>query len=277
MAEARWCGHDSRAREIPKNDVPTIIEKFQAFKQGESISPDRFGFLVSYTNLKKNILAPRFYDPEPRQMLSKLKGAYEFYKVSELVNSGFISISTGDEVGKLAYGTGDIPFVRTSDLSNWEIKVDPKHTISEEIYAKYAGKQDVKEGDILMVRDGTYLIGTCAFVSSYDTEIVYQSHIFKIRVLDGAPLDNYLLLAILSSPPVVAQIKAMSFTQDIIDSLGNRIHNLILPVPKSAARRHEVSDMVKRAIQSRIEARELTRRARDAAAVPDYETSHALA
>jgi len=167
-------------------------------------------------------------------------------------------------VGKLAYGTGDIPFVRTSDLSNWEIKVDPKHTVSREVYEQYAAKQDVQIGDILMVRDGTYLIGTCAFVSRYDIKIVYQSHIYKIRVHDGAPFDNYLLLALLSSPPIEAQIKAMSFTQDIINSLGKRISDLILPVPKSAARRREISEMVRQAIEDRSEARELTREARQA-------------
>ena len=272
MAEAKWCGHDSRAREIPKDDVPAIVEKFQAFKRGETISPDRFGYLVPYAELQNNVLAPKFYDPAPMQMLSKLKGTHEFYRVSELVRDGLLSISTGDEVGKLAYGTGDVPFVRTSDLSNWEIKVNPKHTVSREIYESYAAKQDVREGDILMVRDGTYLIGTCAFISRYDIEIVYQSHLFKIRVHEGAPFDNYLLLAILSSPPVVAQIKALSFTQDIINSLGNRLYDLILPVPGSATRRREISEIVRRAIESRIEARELTRRARQAVIAPDYNT-----
>lgn len=267
MAEAKWCGHDSRAREIPKDDIPAIVEKFQAFKREEPISPDRFGFLVPYTDLQNNILTPRFYDPEPRRMLSELKSTHDFYKVSDLINDGFLSISTGDEVGKLAYGTGDIPFVRTSDLSNWEIKVNPKHLVSRDVYENYATKQDVRKGDIFMVRDGTYLIGTCAFISRYDTEIVYQSHIFKIRVREGAPLDNYLLLALLSSPPLVAQIKAMSFTQDIIDSLGGRIHDLVLPVPKSALHCREISDMVRRAIESRIEARELTRKARQAVVV----------
>ncbi len=273
MAEAQWCGHDSRAREIAKNDIPTIISKFKQFKKGETIFPDRFGFLVACADLKDNILTPRFYDPEPAQMLSKLSNTHEFFKVADLVRDQLLSISTGNEVGKLAYGTGDIPFIRTSDLSNWEIKVDPKHTVSKDVYEKYAIKQDIKEGDILMVRDGTYLIGTCAFVSRYDIEIVYQSHIYKLRVHDGAPLDSYLLLAILSSPPVVAQIKAMSFTQDIINSLGGRIHNLVLPVPKSAAHRRQVSGIVRRAIESRIDARELTRKARHTVVASAYDAS----
>jgi type I restriction enzyme M protein len=262
MAEAKWCGHDSRARQIPKDDLPSIIEKFKAFRSGKTVFPDRLGFPVPQAKLQQYILAPRFYDPDSMQMLAALVDTHDLIKVADLVHNGFLTISTGDEVGKLEYGTGDIPFVRTSDISNWEIKVDPKHLVSRDIYNKYAVKQDVREGDILMVRDGTYLIGTCAYVSRYDTEIVYQSHICKIRVQPGAPYDSYLLLAILSSSPVVAQIKAMSFTQDIIDSLGQRIYDLVLPIPRSKAKQQEISNMVKRVIESRTEARELARQAR---------------
>jgi type I restriction enzyme M protein len=268
MAEAKWCGHDSRAREIPHDDLPSIVEKFRAFQAGEKVQSDRLGFLVSSDQLRNLILAPRFYNPAPMQMMTSLKKTHRFFKVADLVRDGFLSFSTGDEIGKLAYGTGDIPFVRTSDLSNWEIKIDPKHMVSEDIYSQYAARQDVREGDILMVRDGTYLIGTCAFISRFDTRIVYQSHIYKIRVHEGAPFDSYLLLAILSSTPVLAQVKSLSFTQDIIDSLGDRVSELVLPAPFSEARCKEISSMVKRAIESRIEARNFVRKARHAVVEP---------
>jgi type I restriction enzyme M protein len=262
MAEAKWCGHDSRAREIPKDDIPAILEKFAAFRSGQTISQDLLGYTVSIERIRDNVLAPRFYDPSPTKLMVNLGNSHTLYKVSDLVKDKILSISTGDEVGKLSYGSGTIPFVRTSDISNWEIKVDPKHLIDKETYHKYASKQDVREGDILMVRDGTYLIGTCAMVSRYDTEIVYQSHIYKIRVHENELFDNYLLLAVLSSPPVVAQIKSMSFTQDIIDTLGDRIYDIILPIPKSVEKRKHISDMVKKVIEDRIEARELARQAR---------------
>ncbi len=65
--------------------------------------------------------------------------------MGELQGDKIIEYHTGDEIGKMAYGTGDIPFIRTSDFSNWEIKHDPKQGISEEIYEAYAEKEDVQE------------------------------------------------------------------------------------------------------------------------------------
>ena len=51
-----------------------------------------------------------------------------------MVNEEILDIKTGHEVGKLAYATGKIPFIRTSDISNWEIKSDPKHLVDEKYY-----------------------------------------------------------------------------------------------------------------------------------------------
>jgi type I restriction enzyme M protein len=262
MAEAKWCGHDSRGKEIPNDDLPVIGKRFQDFCEGRKPEQNSLGFSVPLENIRNSILAPRYYDPEASGALRNLETTHRFVTVGELVKKGHLTISTGDELGKLAYGTGDVPFVRTSDLSNWEIKIDPKHCVSQDIYLQFAAKQDVREGDILMVRDGTYLIGTCAMVTKYDTKICFQSHIMKIRVTPSAPIDAYLLLALLSSEPVTAQIKAFSFTQDIIDSLGDRINDVLLPIPRSAERRTEVSKIVKKVIEERIEARELARKAK---------------
>ncbi|MFX0204191.1 MAG: restriction endonuclease subunit S, partial [Candidatus Hodarchaeota archaeon] len=263
MAEAKWCGHDSRGKKIPHNDIPTVVEKFKIFRETGNTNSDRFGFQVRMSDVKDYILAPRYYNPEPAQELGKLSTSHDLVKMETLLNEGIVSVSTGDELGKLAYGTGDVPFIRTSDISNWEIKADPKHLVAESYYRKYGSKQDVREGDILMVRDGTYLIGTCALVTKYDVKMLYQSHILKIRVNPNHLLDNYLLLAILSSKPVQAQIRAFSFTLDIIDSLGDRFTDIILPIPKDKKTKKEISALVEKSITERIEARELAREARE--------------
>ena len=261
MAEAKWCGHDSRGNLIPHNDLPLILENFLK-KQKYNPSRPNLGYYLKQNEINDYILAPRYYNPESTLLLETLKKTHDLISIGELIKKNILEIKTGDEVGKLAYGTGTIPFVRTSDISNWEIKIDPKHGLSEEIYNTYATKQDVKEGDILMVKDGTYLIGTCAYVSKYDEKMVYQSHLYKIRILDKTYISPYILLAALSSQPVIEQIQSKRFTQDIIDSLGKRIMELILPIPKDKKRRDEIDKMVNRSINERIIARELARKAK---------------
>jgi len=114
-----------------------------------------------------------------------------------------------------------------------------------------------------MVKDGTYLIGTCAIITKYDIKIIYQSHLYKIRVNDNSiGIDPFILLAILSSPLLIRQIRSKQFTQDIIDSLGERINELVLPIPKSKKKREEITTIVKKVIGDRIEARELSKKAR---------------
>lgn len=263
MAEAKWCGHDSRGREIPKDDIPAIIEKYNKYQHGKECQNDHLGFIVERSQISNNVLAPRAYvfDSQNDEGLDE---AHHLITIGQLIDEKVLEVTTGNEVGKLAYGTGSIPFVRTSDISNWEIKSDPKHLLSEEIYNSIAEKQDVREGDILMVKDGSYLIGTCAMITKYDTKMVYQSHLYKIRVAEENKynLDRYYLLAVLSSEYVRQQIFAKTFSQDIINSLGDRLKELTIPIATDKKRIDKISGMVRKSIDESIEARELARKVR---------------
>lgn len=259
MAVAKWCGHDSRGLAVPYDDVPAIQARFEAFRRGEELSYDHLGFVIKQSQIVDSIYLPIYYNPEIRANLDSLKDEYDLVTVSELVEQGLISLSTGDEVGKLAYGTGSVPFIRTSDIANWEIKLDPKQGVSEEIYEELRKKQDVQANDILMVKDGTYLVGTCALITEDETKIVYQSHLWKIRSTDHEKLNPYLLLALLSSPIVKQQIRAKQFTQDIIDTIGRRILELVLPFPKSKEQQEKVISMVKDVFDRRTEAKNIMR------------------
>ncbi|MBN2575181.1 MAG: N-6 DNA methylase [Deltaproteobacteria bacterium] len=261
MAEAQWCGNDSRGRAIGRDELPEIGRRFRSFVAGCLDGHSQLGYAVKPSSISDNVLAPRYYDPEVYAILERLSETHDLVSIQKLLDDGVLEISTGHEVGKLAYGGGTIPFVRTSDISNWEVKLDPKHCVSDEVYEMLAPKQDVRAGDILMVRDGTYLIGTCAFVTEYDTRIVFQSHLYKLRVKQPEKLSPYLLLAAIGSDPVQKQIQAKRFTQDIIDSLGDRIRELVLPLPKDADTRHRIAETVERSIKERVESRELARKA----------------
>lgn len=262
MAEAKWCGHDSRGREIPKDDIPEIVANYNNYKKIGENKNNHLSFVVKRSNINNSVLAPRAYVYTTNENSYNFEGSHILVTIGQLINEGVLEVSTGHEVGKLAYGTGNIPFVRTSDISNWEIKSDPKHLLSEEIYNSLAAKQDVHEGDILMVKDGSYLIGTCAMITKYDTKIVYQSHLYKIRVKDRNKynLNKYYLLGVLSSDYLRQQISSNTYSQDIINSLGDRLKNLIIPIALDPYKIKTVAKMIKSSIDGSVKARELARR-----------------
>lgn len=261
MGIAKWCGHDSRGLSIQKDDLPKVLEKFIEYQNKGVLEYNHLGFVINETEIKDDIYLPKYYNPEITSKLDSLKTTHDLLVFGDLLKKRVLSLSTGHEVGKLAYGSGRIPFIKTSEIANWEIKLDPKHGLSEAIYNDLKEKQDVKENDILMVRDGSYLIGTCGLVTKNDEKIVYQSHIFKIRSNKPDVLHPFLLLAVLSCPVVKEQIASKRFTQDIIDTLGSRIRELILPIPKDDQARSEIQHAVHSIIEHKNAVRELMRTA----------------
>ena len=146
-----------------------------------------------------NIFIPKYYDPMINEDLDTLAETCDLVTIAELVEDGVLSLASGDEPGKMAYGTGTIPFVRTSDFANWEIKHDPKQGVSEQIYNAYATKEDVQAEDILLVRDGTYLIGNTCIITPEKSKMLYCGGLIKIRALDQKRVSSFLLLALLNS------------------------------------------------------------------------------
>ncbi len=213
------------------------------------------------SDIKARVYIPKYYDPFLVDDLQSLRDTHDLFVVEQLVSEGAISISTGHEIGKLAYGTGDIPFIRTSDISNWEIKSMPKQGVSEEIYQEYAESQDMQVGDILLVRDGTYLIGTNCIVTELDKKCLYQSHILKIRVNDKAKVDPRILFLALNSDLVQRQIRSFQFTADTIDTIGNRYLELVIPIPKSASKRNELSGRIRTHLDTRERGRAFIKQA----------------
>ncbi len=300
MAVAKRCGHDSMARPIPFDDLPTIAERYNQFRPFieahqpdpstlDGIKQDHLGFILMRSQLRDLILIPKYYDPEIRQRLEALRATHELVTFDELnkrpaldehgqvrfrtsrdgtpvadadgnpVPLPVVEWATGHEPGKLEYGLGPVPFIRTSDIANWELKYDPKQSLSEELYQQYKDVQDVRAEDILMVRDGTYLVGTTCMLTEFDTRIVFCGGMYKIRVNDKRALDPYLLLGVLNSPLVKKQIRAKQFTRDVIDTLGHRIRELVLPIPKDPAERARIAAEAREIVLERARLRERAR------------------
>ena len=195
MAIAKAVGHDKNGKETYKfradglhlvdennnkildDDLPEIAKNFRLHLNGGLREVSHLGFDLPEKALKKHVFIPEYYNPEIQIELDNLEksGKYHLVSIGDLVKEKVVEIRRGNEIGSRFYGTGTIPFVRTTDIVNWEIKNDPIKAVAEEIYEQYRKNQDIKENDILLVNDGTFLIGRTAMVTRLDEKIIIQN------------------------------------------------------------------------------------------------------
>ena len=252
---------DDNGEKIINDDFPKIVENYKEFRKGTLQDQSHLGFVFKKSQIDNHILIPEFYNPEITRRLQELENDknYQLVRIGDLMIKGMVQISRGHEIGSKFYGTGDIPFVRTSDLINWEINIDPKKQVSQEVFELYKERQDIRAGDILLVNDGTFLIGKTAMVTKRDTEIIIQSHLKKIRVVKKDFLDEFFLLWILNTDIVQDQIKAKTFIQSTISTLGNRLLDLLLPIPQDSEQRRRISKEIKDIIKEKMALRDRIR------------------
>ena len=270
MAIASSIGHNKNGKPIYRSDaeteevvldddIPTITDNFSS-RRAENGEAGRLGFHIAQSDLNESIFIPEYYNPEIRSELNALKrsGKYDLVTIGDLVDRKLLQIKRGNEIGSRNYGTGKVPFVRTSDIVNWEIKLDPIKAVAEDVYEKYRRSQDVQEEDILFVSDGTFLIGRTAMVTRLDLKIIIQSHLKKIRVLEKDFINPYYLFYLLNSKIVRKQIDSKTFVQATISTIGNRIEEVVLPISFDKGEVEHIGREIEQIIVNKAALREAT-------------------
>ena len=152
VAVAVHCGHDRRGRAV-RADGTRYPDDFArlAAAYGDTSSEDWTE--VDLTG--EDYRVPRYHqrvthvDPDEAAITADAPRA----TLGQLIDRHLITIRKGHEPGSEAYGSGDIPFVRTSDLANFEVSSDPTKAVSEDVLAKYSKLQRLRPGDILLAVD----------------------------------------------------------------------------------------------------------------------------
>ena len=265
MGVLEKCGHDNRGKEIyyEINGKEILDEEFSKFAEifNKNTSRviknfDRLGFTLYEGSLKEGILIPRFYDPDTKKEIKKLEltGKYELKSLKDLENEDFLDVKgTGGTASSNEYNIyDDIPFLRTSDIGAWETRNFAVQNVNHETYVKYKEKQDLQEGDILFIKDGTYRIGETIILTEFDLKMLVQSHFLKIRSLDKSKLDPYLLIYLLNVPIVRKQIDEKTFVQATLSTIGDRLNDVILPIPKDKSLRDKIAKEMRDRIYTRI-------------------------
>ena len=261
VARSSWPRRNGAARTPATNSRTTTFQPLgciSGLSKGKKLHPSRFGFIIEDNNPRRTsfVHVTMILNSMPR--LPPFKRRMSWLGSAIWLGRQCLAVSTGDEVGKLAYGGGDVPFVRTSDLSNWEIKLDPKHTLERVLYATLKDKQDVRPGDILMVKDGTYRNRDCEMVTSTTANGVSEPHL-QDSGSEGSPLNLPLYPRRWpSSAPRSYNVRSRPSSYGRHHRQSRRADQRIgLPFPRSEEAQKRITKMVSRVIEERVEAGEL--------------------
>jgi type I restriction enzyme S subunit len=205
-----------------------------------------------------DILLPKFYYPKYLNTLKQLKEKFETVKLGGVA----VDIKRGDEAGSENYkkyidkNESDVPFIRTSDLVNYEIDNYPDYYIDEEIYKEL--NQDVKEGDILYTKDGK--IGLTAMVTKED-KCILASGIARIRIREDADIDPHYVFLVLSTEIGLYQALQRVVVAATLPHLQTeRLAEIEIPLIESEKQK-EISNLVKEAFELKAEKKKLIKEA----------------
>lgn len=225
VAVAKQCGHDKRGRKYTSENKPWPND-FKAIAEDFKVRHHKW-WKNSY--LEGNYFVPRYLVGK-----SIIRDKNNYITIGEMINKGYLIKKSGKEIGSESYGTGNIPYIRTSDINNYEISSDPTNSVSEEIYQQFSKQQNLEEGDILFIADGRYRIGKTAIITKYNKKCLIQSHIEILSLTDCSPFSPYEFLYCLNQEEVQEQIRSLVFIQSTLGTIGNRINELAIPLPLKA-------------------------------------------
>lgn len=165
------------ARRIIKETIDFLDKELKLIKSDER--EEKF-FCIDYEQLNNEaeLWTPKYFLPKYVDTEEKLCARVNCIQLGKIS-----SLKKGDEPGSDFYieyldkVDTDVPFIRTSDIYNYQIDSSPDNFINIHTFKEI--NQDIKTGDILFTKDGK--IGELALVTESD-KAVYSSGVDRIKI-----------------------------------------------------------------------------------------------
>jgi type I restriction enzyme M protein len=269
MAVAEEMGNDHLGREIHKydleknkllpeiwDDTKEIIKEIDGTKEKKE-----YTFFIDAEKIIDDIYVPRYYWDKKVKDLKKIaeKKNLDLIKFKDLIDKKIIKCYRGHGSPNSEFkGKGDIPYIRVKDIVNWDIYKNPTSAIPENEYLRKKGKGiDLEEGDIVMIRRGSYRIGSVAMLSNYDKEILLTKEIEVIRILDKNNeygIDENYLIYLLSNELTHMQLYNKVLIDTTLPNIGDRYKELLLPIERDKEKIKKIKESVKKVFQKKWDA-----------------------
>lgn len=270
MATPKEMGHDHTGRVLYRygtteiwDDLKEILTELDTAPLPISDGPsNQHSFSFPCSNMRKDILHPRFYRGLAEPI--NFPPGFKSIRMGELVDNNILAAWDGHgSPESTEKGRGEIPYIRVSDIVNWEMYRNPVTGIPKHAYeAIVKNKPRPKEGDVIFVRRGSYRIGTVAMASPRDRDVLLTRELLTFRVVheeNKYHITPYYLLAMLSSKMVQDQISNFVFVDTTLPNIGDRWRHLQIPICTDKNQAAKISDETKICMQEKWAAQERLR------------------
>jgi type I restriction enzyme S subunit len=181
----------------------------------------------------EEMMTPAFYYP------LYIKTAEQIAKQNHCELLGTLAyFKKGDEVGSVNYKSylqrneTDVPFIRTSDLLNYDIDLYPDYYIDKAIHGDI--KQDIQKNEILLTKDGK--IGLVAMTTSFD-KCILGSGVLRIVPKEDKIDAHYLFIALSIKEIGLYQAIQRTVVASTMPHLReDRINDFKIPILKDQAK-----------------------------------------
>ena len=186
--------------------------------------------------LSSRVLVPRYYDmrweDQIRAMLAKEK--IEPVTIGELIDQQVITVRGGHGSPSNDKRTGNIPYVKVSDIRSLRVNVNPTNLVTRAVAEKFWRKKKtsgLQAWDLITPNRASSNIGEFAIL------LPGEEQVFIIRVVEGGDegYDPFYLLWCLCLKVVRRQWQRVTLMQTNREDCGNRYREIVLPKPKSKA------------------------------------------
>jgi len=182
----------------------------------------------------------------------------ELVSVGDLVDTGAIEVFSGHgSPSSHNHGQGPVPYIKVTDIKNWRIIENPKYMIPESVANGLRKRRQISAFDLVTPTRASKNIGLFGVVMPWQRSVVLTREIAVWRFTDDAsPLDRWLFLALASMRIVHDQFRYLVLMQTNREDLGRRWRELLLPIPRDAAKRTAWATPIREYFQAVTAARE---------------------
>jgi type I restriction enzyme M protein len=208
------------------------------------------------------IATPTFFDLSTVENLrsftnSKLPG-YSLKTVGELELAGDLQRFPGHGSPSADRRVGDVPYIKVSDLRAGGVNINPTNMIPLPLAEEYWGEagSGLMPYDLISPARTSKNIGDFCVLMPGQERIVLTKEVFIFRAATPLLVDQFYLLWALTLEPVRAQWRRLVLMQTNREDVGDRVVELLIPVPPSVDVGREVSEAFRTYFTSIVKARE---------------------